>query len=50
MGVCASLATCLCFLVCLCLLCFGANKYDDDDDMMMIFPKFTAVVKVENLR
>jgi len=32
MGVCASLAACLCFLVCLCLLCFGANKYDDDDN------------------
>jgi len=32
MGVCASLAACLCFLVCLCLLCFEANKYDDDDD------------------
>jgi len=31
MGVCASLAACLCFLVCLCLLCFEANKYDDDD-------------------
>jgi len=32
MGVCASLAACLCFPVCLCLLCFEANKYDDDDD------------------
>jgi len=32
MGVCASLAACLCFFVCLCLLCFEANKYDDDDD------------------
>ena len=32
MGVCASLAACLCFLVCLCLLCFEENKYDDDDD------------------
>jgi len=32
MGVCASLAACLCYLVCLCLLCFEANKYDDDDD------------------
>jgi len=32
MGVCASLAACLCFLVCLCSLCFEANKYDDDDD------------------
>ena len=32
MGVYASLAACLCFLVCLCLLCFEANKYDDDDD------------------
>jgi len=32
MGVRASLAACLCFLVCLCLLCFEANKYDDDDD------------------
>ena len=31
MGVCASLAACLCFLVCLCLLCFEANKYDDVD-------------------
>ena len=25
MGVCASLAACLCFLVCLCSLCFEAN-------------------------
>jgi len=33
MGVCASLAACFCFLVCLCLLCFEANKYDDDDDV-----------------
>ena len=32
MGVCTSMAACLCFLVCLCLLCFEANKYDDDDD------------------
>jgi len=32
MGVCASLAACLCFLVRLCLLCFEANKYDDDDE------------------
>ena len=34
MGVCASLAACLNFLVCLCLLCFEANKYDDYDDGM----------------
>jgi len=32
MGVCASLAACLCFFVCLYLLCFEANKYDDDDN------------------
>ena len=34
-GVCASLAACLCFLVCLCLLCFEANKYDDNDDVCL---------------
>jgi len=33
-GCLCSLAACLCFLVCLCLLCFEANKYDDDDDVL----------------
>ena len=45
MGVCASLAACLCFLVCLCLLCFEANKYDDDDDVTrsyIILSQFTV--------
>jgi len=34
MGVCASLAACLCFLVCLCLFCVlrRINIDDDDDD------------------
>jgi len=27
----------ICFLVCLCLLCFEANKYDDDDDLFYDF-------------
>jgi len=38
---CASLAACLCFLVCLCLLCFEANKYDDDDELALDVQRWT---------